>query len=101
MTFNEHNLTFQSRPESVHAVRVSERGLIVAPGISLAWIDRLIAEKRLQRGETQWFVKPQELRTIAVYPGDWIVEYDATRHLMVMSDEVFRRRFEDRVEEKA
>lgn len=101
MTFTENNLRYQRKPVHVHALRLDEQGRI-PDGASRSdhgewwsWLDRLLAERRLQRGEQNWFVRRGTDYFAVAYAGDWIVLDDATDRVSVVNDETFRAQFED------
>lgn len=83
---------YRRKPIFVRATRVTDKGNLA--DASCAWIERQIAERRLVRGETQWFIQPGDLHVAAVYPSQWIVLVEDNDLLFVMDDDSFQTTYE-------
>lgn len=97
MSLSEKHTVYQRKPVRVHALRLDDHGNISIWNAEDGWLKRLIAEKRLQRGDPTWFIRQGTSYFAAAYPGDWVVLEDATDTVRVMRDEDFRAAFEDYV----
>src|SRR3954462_5137023 len=99
MTF-ENKSFFQRKPDRVRAFRLTTEGNVPVGHAEEPWLHTAIAEKKLARGPAGgWFVRQEPVGannvwTMGVYPGDWIVCHDSDGRLEAMTDTRFRAVFD-------
>lgn len=92
MTF-ENAERYRRKPDIVQAVRLTAEGNVPIMHATAHWIKAAIADKRLVHTERGWWAKIDD-HSRAAYPGDWLVLHENDQRVRVMTDEMFRDRYE-------
>jgi len=90
----ESAYTYQRRPLTVQAVRLTTTGHIPGTHTGAAFIRRAIDERRIVYSAGQWIAYLGETHRQIAYPGQWLVFTGADLHASVMYDADFRALFD-------
>jgi len=90
----ENAYTYQRRPLTIRAVRLTATGQIPGTHTGATFIRRAIDERRIVYSGGEWIAYHGEAPRQIAYPGQWLVFTGDDLHASVMDDADFRALFD-------